>query len=1187
MRGLGCGGSNQNCRFRSGRLRARLLATCAVAVSIGAAGGAFARDDGEDAEGMERLVVTGTRIQRSGFTTPTPVTVIGRQTIDDLGLIGAGEILQQLPMNNPEVTATQTSVGSLNGYVSDANIGAELANLRGLNLAFGTRTLTLVDGHRFVPSTNGGAVDVGLIPANLILRTETVTGGASAAYGSDAVAGVVNIALDHELTGIRGQVDFSETFRGDGEEKHVGLAGGWELFAGRGHAILGAEWTDSGAIGQCTATRDFCRPWSIFEEENPAEAALGSQYNLVSNSTATVTNNGTVIQLAFPGGAPFFNPFRTPVNAPPPGFMPGLVTYENLPAPFLNAQFNDAGSALVNWETGGFIDDGARLMAGGEGLATDDGVLLRVPVERESVYGRFQYELTNNLNAFVEASYGRRDATNSQATLGNSWIGSLGGILVKRDNAFLPDSVDTALGAAGASGFYLNKPISSLPAAYHPYSSADNKTYRIVTGLDGDFASGWLAERAWAWDVYYTYGKNEQAQRLYNLPRRSLTAAVGAGPAGQASGVHGISIVGFQGGEAQSGNQYQDGTYPVIPGDPNGIFGVANWNLAVDAVIDPVDQELKCRVNSSLRTTQQNDLLFRPLDQLPVSTPSTTTVTRAAAEAARAAGIPGLVAGCLPINVLGAGFGQGQTPEALAAALDWALGTQVEDYEYTQSVFGGNTQGEIFDIWSGPVIVAGGFEYRDESGETTHPAPVQYWLPDYGSDFGGSQKILEGYVETDFSIVRDLPLIQDLAINAAARRTHAEVTDETPASETLGETKEFDFTTWKVSGVWDVNSSLRFRATRSRDIRAPSFRELFFPGRPTNNFTIGITNPWLTELAGQDPAVLPTNQWIADPDGADLPRNGGGNPELLPETADTVTLGVVVQPGGMLDGLRVSVDGYQIELSDGIANVYTNGIISACYFLDDANACSRITPVDPSEDPLNGVVTDYEDIVTGSNNTSTFTVKGVDFEVLYTFELARLMDSLSGDLTLRSLTTYMDELLVEGDNRGTLFGVQQLLTFSGSDYAGQAGSGGVDDIASFSESPEWQGTVSGTYSNGPLRTTLQARWVGEAKLYNDLIGTDDPDWAIGGVNTLNVPNEVGNYINWMLSGSYNFGMDSDGGRDIEIFGVINNLFDRAPEIAPPITTGPGANSGGGSNITNPTFYDSLGRRYRVGVRFKF
>jgi outer membrane receptor protein involved in Fe transport len=63
--------------------------------------------------------------------------------------------------------------------------------------------------------------------------------------------------------------------------------------------------------------------------------------------------------------------------------------------------------------------------------------------------------------------------------------------------------------------------------------------------------------------------------------------------------------------------------------------------------------------------------------------------------------------------------------------------------------------------------------------------------------------------------------------------------------------------------------------------------------------------------------------------------------------------------------------------------------------------------------------------------------------------------------------------------------------------------------------------------------------------------------------------------------------DSDGGRDIEIFGVINNLFDRAPEIAPPITTGPGANSGGGSNITNPTFYDSLGRRYRVGVRFRF
>lgn len=1142
---------------RGGRLRrAALLGSAALALAAGFSGAAFAQeDDEEETRPDDRLVVTGTRIQRSGFTTPTPVTVIDRQSIDDLGIIGAGEILQQLPMNNAEVTATVTTSGSLNGYVTDSNIGAELANLRGLNLAFGTRTLTLVDGHRFVPSTNGGAVDVGLIPANLILRTETVTGGASAAYGSDAVAGVVNVVLDHELTGIRGQIDFGETFRGDGEEKHFGLAGGMELFGGRGHVIGGVEYLDSSGIGPCTQVRDYCRPWAIFEEENPAERTNATQYSLVRNAVGTATPSGSVIQLTF---GPNF-------TAPSATTQPLLQTYENLPAAFLNRQFNSAGTGLVDWQTGAFIDDSARLMAGGEGVPSDDGVFMRVPVERQAVYGRFEFDFTPNISGFAEASYGNRYAENSQASLANSWIGPVNGLLIKRDNAFLPDAVDAALGTAGATGLYINKPISSFPEEYQPYSTADNTTTRFVTGLEGDFEDGWLGDRNWRWDGYYTYGLNEQAQRLYNLPRQTVTAAVGGGPTAQAAAVNGLDANGIQFGI--TGGTYANGSYPDVLNDPNGIYGVANWYLAVDAVIDPLDNQLKCRINSSLRTASQTATLNNPN--------------------AIAAGIPELVAGCRPINVLGDGVGQGQSPADVQAALDWALGTQVEDYEYTQHVVGGNAQGEIFDIWTGPVAVAGGFEFRDEAGTTDHTAPVEYWRPDYGAEFAGSQRILEGYLETDFSLLREVPFARDLAVNLAVRRTRAEVTDETDLSRTQGETKEFEFTTWKVTGIWDVTEQLRFRATRSRDIRAPSFRELFFPGRPTPDWTIGMTNPWLTAANGGDPAALPSSQWAADPNGADLPRNGGGNPELVPETADTTTLGVVVQPGGPLQGLRVSVDGYKIELADGIANVYSNGIISSCYFLKDPFACARIIPEDASLDPLTDVILDFDQVVTGSNNTSNFTVQGVDMEVAYGFDLADLWEPLGGGrLDLRALTTYMDQLVVDGDNRGTLFGVQQLLSFTGSDYAGQVGSGGVDDIASFSESPHWQGTYSGTYSSGPFRTTLQARYVGEAKLYNDLIGTEDSRFALGAVNTINAPNEVGSYLNWTWSGSYNFGQDSDGGRDIEIFGVVNNLFDRPPEIAPPLTTGVG-NSGGGSSITNPVFYDSLGRRYRVGVRFRF
>src|SRR5690606_35001165 len=105
----------------------------AAALAAGAAGSAAA----QESDPLEEVTVTGSRIQRSGFESPTPVTVINRDAIDDLGLINVGDIMKQLPTNYPEVSATSTSQGSINGYVTDANIGAELANLRGLNVAFG------------------------------------------------------------------------------------------------------------------------------------------------------------------------------------------------------------------------------------------------------------------------------------------------------------------------------------------------------------------------------------------------------------------------------------------------------------------------------------------------------------------------------------------------------------------------------------------------------------------------------------------------------------------------------------------------------------------------------------------------------------------------------------------------------------------------------------------------------------------------------------------------------------------------------------------------------------------------------------------------------------------------------------------------------------------------------------------
>ena len=1087
-----------------GKMRLTLIG---AAVAAALANGATAQEqDGETP--AEQITVTGQRVQRDGFDAPTPVVVIDRSTIDDLALTNVGDIVKQLPMNNAEVSASNTSSGSLNGYVTDANIGAELANLRGLNLAFGTRTLTLVDGHRFVPSTNGGAVDLSLIPSVLTQRMEVVTGGASAAYGSDAIAGVVNVVLDHEFTGFRGQLDYSVTGESDGEDTHAGFGFGTELFGDRGHIVVGVEYADSNAVDECTRTRSFCKPYAIFQSEGPY-AATNPEYNFVDNAVTIPQLEGAIISVTRA-----FDP-------PPPGPGGGAFSqysaigdFAALPDAFRGKKFNEAGTALVDWQTGNFIDDAGLLMAGGEGLAPDYGVLMRVPVERHAVYTRFQYDLTDRMQTFVEASYGRRQATNSQVGGRNSFVGTLtSGLLIKTDNFFLPAAVRTELTNQNLTGLYVTKHNAAFPADLLPESSADNETHRVVLGLEGEFGS-----RGWTWDTYYTYGVNDQQQRLTNLPRNTATA-----PNDTGLDPDGVQF-GYTSGPLANGN------YPTV--DANGIYGVSNLDLATD-VIDDGTGNPACRINVAPTAAQQAILAAQPH-------------------------IAALVAGCRPLNLLG-------TVNIDRAALDWVLGTQTENYEYTQHVVGGNIVGEVAELWAGPLTLATGFELRDEEGETLHPAPVQYWVPDYGSDFIGRQDLIEAYVEGDVSLISGRAGARDLRLNAAVRRTHAEVEDLTPNTESVGE-KSFDFTTWKASLVWDITDSFRIRGTRSEDIRAPSFRELFFPGRPTPNWTIGVTNPWITPN--------PAGPWVADPNGADLPRNGGGNPNLIPETAYTTTFGIVLQPGGAAEGLRVSVDHYEIKLRDGVANIYTNGIINNCWESGGTSPlCDSIIPVNPAENAVTGF-TDYDAIITGSNNVGNFTVKGVDVEALYSFDVGR------HNLVLRMLTTYMQQLLVEDDNRGTLFGRTQQLAFNGTDYAGQVGSGGVDDIASFSESPELTGSLSVTYSADSFRATAQANYVGDAKLYNDLIDPTDPGWGVGVVNTLNVENYVGSYVNWTLSGSYSFP------NGIEIFGVVNNAFDADPKIAPPLTTGAG-NSGGGNNITNPVFYDSVGRRYRLGMRFAF
>jgi outer membrane cobalamin receptor len=210
-------------RMCAGKVRRRLL----ISVAVFAAAPAQAQ---RPPEKPSDIVITGSRLP-AGVRAPTPLTVIGAQAIEDRAPATVGELLQQIPSFGGMDSPNTAGVNSRGG-------GQINPDLRGLGA---TRTLVLIDGRRHVPTATTGSVDLKVVPTLLVKQVEVVTGGASAAYGSDAVAGVVNIVLDDDLEGTKGTVEGGISEHGDGKERRLSLAGGTQVANARGHVMAGVD----------------------------------------------------------------------------------------------------------------------------------------------------------------------------------------------------------------------------------------------------------------------------------------------------------------------------------------------------------------------------------------------------------------------------------------------------------------------------------------------------------------------------------------------------------------------------------------------------------------------------------------------------------------------------------------------------------------------------------------------------------------------------------------------------------------------------------------------------------------------------------------------------------------------------------------------------------------------------------
>lgn len=436
-----------------------LLAAHPVAAQNAApATGADETADSADGAADQIITVTGSRVARSGFTTPTPVTAI---TSDDLARSSPSTIadaLRTMPVLT-NTSGTQRNSGSTGG-------GQSFLNLRGLGA---TRTLTLLDGRRFVSSNINGSVDANLIPGALVKRVDVVTGGASAAYGSDAVAGVVNFILDKDFQGLKANLQYGQTSHDDNQEYLVTLSGGMRFAEGRGRLLVSGEYfRNEGIKGDA---RDWARDgWQIIT--NPAGAGtVDNPTQILARDVRLVTSYGGLITTGTGGTAAANASFRGITFSP-----------TGAPIPFNFGTFSTTGTQV-----------------GGDGI--DNGILQQInrPLERKTVFAHAEFELAPQWNLFAEGSYGvvHSDYVNGP-NVHNSTAAQTAFIAIKRDNAYLPTSLRDQMIAAGVTGLTMTR--WDLEDG-KTHTDNLNKTMRLAGGFDGRIGS-------WRIDGYFQWGRN-------------------------------------------------------------------------------------------------------------------------------------------------------------------------------------------------------------------------------------------------------------------------------------------------------------------------------------------------------------------------------------------------------------------------------------------------------------------------------------------------------------------------------------------------------------------------------------------------------------------------------------------------------------------------------------------------------
>ena len=424
---------------------------------------------------IDEIIVPGTRLARDGYEAPTPVTVVDAAQIGRFGSGNVADFINSLPALAGSQTPNQ------NIQTASGVVGTNALSLRDLGIQ---RTLVLLDGARTVGGTITGAADVNTFPQQLIARVDVVTGGASAAYGSDALAGVVNLVLDRTYTGFKGEVSGGVTTYGDNRNFRITLTHGSSFADARGHFLASGEAEHGDGV-----LHPINRAWNA--------SNIGVLYN--PNYTAT---NGQPQYL-------ILDPVNNARAAPG-----GVITS----GPLKGIAFGPGG-APYRFDYGS-LNDGANMYGSGQAAALNVHATqsLGTRESRQNLFTRASYDLNGGVNVFAQAAWGH--ANSFSIALLPLYSGNL---TVAADNAFIPASVAAQIAALKVTSFGFGTINGDLEGRA-PEVAGDRTSLRLVVGARGTVDA---LGADWTWDAYVQNGVTRQTSKLLRDINAARFAAAG------------------------------------------------------------------------------------------------------------------------------------------------------------------------------------------------------------------------------------------------------------------------------------------------------------------------------------------------------------------------------------------------------------------------------------------------------------------------------------------------------------------------------------------------------------------------------------------------------------------------------------------------------------------------------------